>query len=50
MMRERQACAQFLSFVPELKFARLVAGVGADLEHRDHDDLDRNGLGRHSAA
>jgi hypothetical protein len=31
-----------LTFHPELKFARSVAGVFAALEHGDHDDFDSN--------
>ena len=30
---------QMISLDPILKFARLVTGVGASLEHGDYDDL-----------
>ena len=39
---QRKNLVEMLTFHPELKFARSVAGVFAALEHGDHDDFDSN--------
>ncbi len=39
VMRERQARVELLALAPELELPGGVAGVRADFEHRDHDDL-----------
>ena len=46
---EGNDAVQFLPFDPVLEFARLVAGVLANLEHRDDDNLGPDGFGRQPA-
>lgn len=42
-LRERNHAIELVPFHPMLKFARLIAGVSAALEHRDHHHLHRYG-------
>jgi len=44
---ERENLVEIAALVPQLKFARCIAGVGATLEHRDEHnfDVDRFGGG-----
>jgi hypothetical protein len=41
---ERENAIEVVAFDPELQLAGLIACVLADLEHRDNDDLDRDGV------
>ena len=45
-MRKGITHVEFLSFVPQLEFAREVARVRTDLKHGYHDDFDFDGRRR----
>jgi hypothetical protein len=44
-LRKRDYAVEMITLYPILKLPRLVARVGAPLEHRDDDDLDWNRRG-----